>query len=158
MTLTPANVKDIATAKPIRFVSGKYVGKQGWIDPTRKADNTVTPIIINLAKSGGLYQTFVWNTSYRVIETDTPMSYAQAVFLVPDVEASIVSAARKIAMFDIHKDTNGLEGFKDCFGNELEHAVNLQEGKGPKAKWRRVTNWGGAAAQFKEEDHSIHNI
>mmetsp|Transcript_1023 Transcript_1023/g.1383 ORF Transcript_1023/g.1383 Transcript_1023/m.1383 type:complete len:83 (-) Transcript_1023:209-457(-) len=36
----------------IRFIAGKYGGKSGWINTQEAADETVTPVIVNLGRKG----------------------------------------------------------------------------------------------------------
>ena len=100
----------LPNATPVRFIAGKYAGKKGWIDPTRTADERVTPIIIHLAKKGGLYQTFVHNGSYRELNTDALMSYAEAVFQQPAIEKAVVAATRKLAQTTFPKIRRGSKG------------------------------------------------
>jgi len=130
--------KVLSQATPIKFVGGKYKKKQGWLDPTRTGDSRMTPIIINAPRKGGLYQTFVENGNWRKISSDHAMTYAEMVFLVPDIEASVVETCRKIVKFDITTDEGGVHAFKEQFGKELENAQEWQEEKGDRAVWRRI--------------------
>ena len=124
-----ADVDRLQECTPCKFVGGKYKGKSGWIDKTRKRKSETTiPIIIKLPDDGGLYQTNVAFCNVRELSNDKPMTYAEAVFLVPDIEAGIVEVCRKIAKFDISKEQSGIEGFKEMFGKELETAQE-QQGK-----------------------------
>ena len=137
-----ADPRIIEKCTPIRFVGGKYKSKMGWLDPTRKLDGNRIPIIINVPSKGGLYQTSVEGANIRMLTGDDhAMTFTEAVFLVPDVEVAIVEACRKIVKFDISKDENGVEGFKEQFGKELLEAQEWQENKGSKAQWRRCKDW-----------------
>ncbi|CAJ1945441.1 unnamed protein product [Cylindrotheca closterium] len=147
--MTPVTPLDevIAKAECIKFVAGKYKGKQGWLDHTRTADASTTPVIVNLPKKGGLYGTFVHTGSFRKISTDQPMTYAEAVFQVPAIEASIVEAMRKLAKYDISKDE---EEFKKQLDKEMMAAKDWMEQKGDDADWRRVKSW-------EERNGAVHS-
>lgn len=156
MTSILEDFEILKKATPIRFVAGAYKGKSGWIDPTRVSTDRRTPVIVNVPKKGGMYQTNVENGNWREITTDEPMTLAEAVFLVPDVEAKVVDACRTIVKFDVCKDEEGIEEVKELFGEELEKAQDWQERKGDKAVWRKATNWKNRAAQAQE--HQLGRI
>lgn len=152
--LTDVNI--LQNAQPIRFVAGSYKGKSGWIDPTRPALDRRTPVIVNAPKKGGLYQTNVDHGNWRPISNDHPMTLAEAVFLVPDVEAKVVDACRSIVKFNVCKDEEGIEEVKELFGEELEKAQQWQVNKGERAVWRRCATWEKAVAeQAQEADEQI---
>jgi hypothetical protein len=62
----------------IRFITGKYAGKKGWIDLDGKEGGDTTPVIVNLGKKGEK-RTYVYDSSYEAEPTVAPTSYAKAV-------------------------------------------------------------------------------
>lgn len=107
-----------------------------------------------------MYQTCVESGNIREISNDgdAAMTFAQRVFLVPDVEVAIVDACRKIAKFDISQDDDAVEEFKELFGHELEEAQQWQESKGDKAQWRRVkVQQQPQAQQVQHQAKGVHH-
>ena len=120
----------------IYFVSGKYVGKTGWLDLSEEADDETTPVIVDLKKKGEEKVTFVYNDNWKRKPTTNPTYYAEAVIQqCPDVEVSLVSTARKLAKCDIGRD---LEGFNKVITTKIHEAVDWQKKKGSKAMYRKI--------------------
>lgn len=120
----------------IRFVSGKYAGKSGWIDTEGVADDNVTPVIVNLGRKG-LKSTIVYTSSImKQTYYKAPPSYAHAVIQqCPDIEKNLVTVTRQLAKCDIRKDE---EGFKGVMEGYLEAAAIWQENRGSKAMYRNI--------------------
>lgn len=122
----------------IRFIGGKYAGKQGWLDIDKEADDRVTPVILNLGKKKGKRDTFVYNGSWVLMSEvmKDPHSYARAVIQqCPEVHAEMVKFFRKLAKFDIDRDRAGFIALLD---EALDDAVKHQISKGTKAEWRGI--------------------
>ena len=122
---------------PIRFVSGKYVGKSGWFDDSKIGNETTVPVIVNLSSKGlGDYETTVYRSSIMVETNEAPSSYAEAVLAqCPDVEISMVSTTRKLAKCDVERDP---DGFIILFSNMLHTASEVHKAKGSKAVYRKI--------------------
>jgi len=147
-----ADLNVLKEATPIKFVGGKYKAQQGWIDPNRKVSHGRTAVIVNDPTKGGPYQTVVETGNCRKLNTDQPMSLAEAVFLVPDVEAKIVDLCRTLAKFGILEDDEAIDEVKELFGVELKLANKWQNDKGDRAVWRRVKSFEAALEKAAQEE------
>lgn len=119
----------------IRFIAGKYGGKTGWINTQEPADESITPVIVNLGRKGEK-ATFVYTSSIKRNTSAPPTSYAQAVIQqCPDIEKNLVTVTRQLAKCDISRDP---KGFQAVVHNQLDEARAWQEGKGSKAMYRKI--------------------
>ena len=122
----------------IRFIAGKYAGKSGWINTQEPADETITPVIINLGRKGGKL-TFVYTSSIKLISKAVPTSYSEAVTQqCPDIEKKLVTVTRQLAKCDLSRDP---EGFQAVVGQKLDEAHLWQESRGSKAMYHKI-NYG----------------
>ena len=120
---------------PIVFIAGKYGGKTGWINNAETEDDEILPVVVNLGRRGEKV-TFVYQSSARRVNTESPRTYAEAVMQqCPDVEQSLVTVTRQLAKCDIRRD---VEGFRALFQKKMEEAVDWQEAKGSKAYYRKI--------------------
>ena len=122
--------------KQIRFIAGKYAGKQGWEDLARQQGDKTIPVIVDLGKRGEK-ETYVYNSSYVLNDASSlPGSYAEAVIQqCPDLEKMLVATCRAFAKTDIGRDP---EGFHRLFNQHLHQAVYWQRSKGSKALYRSI--------------------
>lgn len=119
----------------IRFVSGKYGGKSGWINTQEPADESVTPVVVNLGRKGEKC-TYVHTSSIKRIATAPPVSYAEAVIQqCPDIEKNLVTVARQLAKCDLSRDR---QGFQAVVNQKLDEALLWQESRGSKAMYRKI--------------------
>lgn len=94
--------------KQVRFVAGKYGGKDGWIDASKEEGDDTVPVIVNLGKKGEK-ATFVYKSSIEYEMHGLPSSYAEAVLQqCPDLERKLVDFCRDLAKCDIQRDPAGI--------------------------------------------------
>jgi hypothetical protein len=119
----------------IRFISGKYGGKKGWIDLSGVDGEDTTPVIVNLGKKGEK-DTYVFDYSFEAEPTAPPSCYAEAVIQqCPDLQRLLVTACRGFAKADIGKDPTG---FFAVIDRMTKDAITLQTLKGSKALYRKI--------------------
>ena len=140
-TLLTTNLKMMKTEPDksgfvaIRFVAGKYSGKSGWIDPTRKEGENTIPVIVNLGKMGEK-NTYVYLENIAFPRKGAPPSYAYAVIdQCPDVERKIVGVCRSLAKCNIAKDYSGFHAIME---EKIKEAVGNQQNKGSEALYRNI--------------------
>ena len=120
----------------VRFIAGKHAGKSGWVNTEETADESITPVIVNLGRKGEK-TTFVYTSSIRLVSLQRPPnSYAEAVIQqCPDIEKNLVTVTRQLAKCDIDRDP---EGFQGIMNEKLDEARDWQLGKGSKAMYRKI--------------------
>ena len=120
----------------IRFISGKYAGLDGWVNDAESSDHKVTPVIVNRNRKGEK-ATFVYNSSFRMLTIEDPRTYSEAAMKqFPEVEKSVVTAARQLATFDLTE--KNLPEFQEYLIKELDNAVDHQRKQASKARYRKV--------------------
>ena len=121
--------------QPIRFIAGKYGGKNGWVNTEEPADESITPVIVNLGRKGEK-TTYVYTSSIKPINDAPPNSYAEAVLeQCPDIEKNLVAVSRQLAKCDLTRDP---DGFRGVVNQKLNEAHHWQEAKGAKAMYRKI--------------------
>jgi len=127
----------------ICFIAGKYGGKSGWINPEEPADETITPVIVNLGCKG-VKSTFVYTSSIRRISLlASPNTYTEAVIQqCPDIDSAmprywknLVTVTRQLAKCDLDRDA---KGFQAVINQKLTEARDWQQSKGSKAMYRKI--------------------
>lgn len=119
----------------IRFIAGKYGGKSGWINTQEPADESVTPVIVNLGRKGEK-ATVVYSSSIKRINFAPATSYAEAVIQqCPDIEKTLVTVTRQLAKCDVGRDP---KGFQAVVNQKLDEARTWQENRGSKAMYRKI--------------------
>ena len=116
----------------IRFIAGKYAGKNGWINIARYGDEVNSPVIVDLGPRGDR-ATVVKRSSFRQLPNGPPTSYVDAVMAqCPDVETSVVATCRKLAKCNMHRDP---QGFQNMMNIKMQEAIQWQNAR--KVKYYR---------------------
>jgi hypothetical protein len=119
----------------IRFVSGIYKGKTGWIDNDQKDTAKMRYVIVDLG-SGRTKKTRVNKESVGK-PLGTPSCYAEAVLQqCPDIEQKLIKLCLELAKCSIGIDAAGILGI---FNKQLHKATNAQLSLGSTATFRQVT-------------------
>jgi hypothetical protein len=127
----------------VKFVAGKFAGLSGWIDDHGDATDCYVPVIVKQKRSkGGLeIPTMVKHENY-VLTADlgTPNNYEEAMLIQhTDIDQLLSKLVRKMAECE-QIETSGEHGktISKVFLLRLADAINLQNNRGHKARWRRV--------------------
>ena len=126
----------VVIREAIHFISGKYKGKNGWLDPSKEGNEEITPVIVQLGRGKGTKKTFVYNSSFKKVSVAKPTSYtAAAMQQHPEVEDAIIHACRLLARCDIRRDQRG---FQAIIQQHINDAIKWQDAKGPSATYKMV--------------------
>ena len=81
----------------VRFISGKYGGKSGWLDTSREVGDGTVPVVVDRGRRGDC-ATHVHDGSLRIIdEAKGATSYAEAVVdQCPDIEKKLTELCRAL--------------------------------------------------------------
>lgn len=124
-------------AQPIRFVTGTYAGRKGWLRRSKR-ERAPHQIYVYVAMEDYVKPTFVNRESVElfgdraIVKTFTDAMFAQH----PKVEVALDSLVTKLATFDL--DTKRQAEACAAFKTKLEAAVRKQEQKGPRANYKKV--------------------
>ena len=107
----------------VRFFTGKYEGKMGYVDTTRRISATgKVPVIIQL-KNGVLKKTAVSIWSYAKPHPLKPSNFAEAaVMQKPTFEKELKLFAKKCVQIGFTKNDNRLNSLIEIFYEEIETA------------------------------------
>jgi len=128
----------------IRFIAGKYQGKEGWINAEKKETLFMVPVIVDMGSH--LKPTFVRKESVSEPH-GPPSSYEEAALQQhPDIEVMMNKLTCQLARCNIGAG-NDLEAIAKIFCKNLVKAYSRQEAMGHKASWRHV--------EWKTEDETF---
>lgn len=122
----------------IRFVKGKYVGLNGWMDGSKKMKkNSVYQHVIVVLDEDHKEQkaTRVKKNSFRKEFSSPPRNYVEAAMMQhPDIEKDMIDLAEKFAQLYMRDNVD----FLRIIDHELSHARAFQSRLGSKARYRHV--------------------
>ena len=108
--------------KIIRFFTGTYEGKFGYIDPTRRAPAGKVPVIVSLA-NGVRKKTAVSIWSFAIPHPEKPRNFAEAaVMQKPNFEKELKLLAKKCVKMGFMKTDARSNSLLDLFYGEMEIA------------------------------------
>jgi hypothetical protein len=128
----------------VRFIKGKYVGKNGWLNSGKKPTPCYYYVIV-LLEAGKEVSTRVLKTSVSIIANEeTPTNFEGALLQQhPDLETAMDKLCDELAKCGLSAASVEMP---NIFMKKLSKAINAQNGLGNKAKWRHVY-WREPAAQ-----------
>ena len=119
----------------IRFTTGKYKGRTGWVNSSKPKTAKMMSVIVDLG-NGVTRDTRVRQTSVAA-PFGPPKSFQEALLQQhPDIEELIDKVASKLAKCTINEES--LEPFTEFFGRRVKKACERQEALGNKATWLNV--------------------
>jgi hypothetical protein len=125
-------------AEAIRFISGVYAGKTGWLRHSRRKRGSVYFYVFVDLGDNKVLKTHVHLDSIGNAEVEEPKSYAAALLQQHiDIEATMSKLVRQLATCSIGDGDTPYQISK-IFVEKLHDAIRKQENKGSKARYRYV--------------------
>ena len=122
----------------VKFVAGKYAGLQGWINDGENATDCYAPVIVKMkrSKGGAELATMVKHENYVLLaDLGNPKNYEEAIMIQhPDIYQLLTKLVRQLAEYE---QVSG-KTISKVFLDRLANAVDHQNQRGHKARWRRV--------------------
>ena len=125
---------------PIRFVTGIYVGKTGWVDTEREATPHYIHVIVHRVKKkdGSVVDTAtkVKKSSVAFTDPGPPQTFAEAILRQqPKIEQTMNKLCRQLAMCGLGGDDVAIHYI---FTLKLRAAAQEQYDKGSDAVWKQI--------------------
>ena len=108
--------------KLVRFFTGTYEGKVGYIDPTRYTRVGMVPVVVSV-KNGVMKKTQVSVWSIAKPHPQKPPNFAVAAAMqIPSFEKQVKLFAKKCVKLGFTKNDNRLNSLIDLFYDEINIA------------------------------------
>jgi hypothetical protein len=126
--------------REIRFIKGKYIGYNGWINDHGDHTAHSYAVIVSGYKSvnGGTHDRITKVRKESVRDRILPPANSKSEAIMqqhPEIEQTMEKLCRQLAKCDINPRSNSI---KEVFGRKLLEAVAKQIALGNKATWKRV--------------------